>query len=232
MRIRLSILFAIAAVGTLLIEPFPIAAETKSQPKTSRSAQSTTRSLPKAVPPAKAETKPQAQTEQPSTTETKPQPQEPQPVRPEPMGENDRLDFMLAEEVERPQEPSSSGLVIKSVGALALIIALLFVGTWSLRKLGFGGKKPTAGADQVNLAIVSSIAMGGGRTLSTIQFGDRILLVGATAQSFTLLAEELPFENDFTENPRSVADLLAGDDRSFEEELTRLTGKWEAGERT
>lgn len=232
MQTSLTTLFAIAVViGTFAIAPFSISAETKPQRTAKDPSRSLSKPQPKAVQPAKAEPKPQAQTPPSLPPETKPETTDVQPVQAEPMGENDRLDFMLTEEVERPQEPSSSGLIIKAAGALALIIALLFVGAWSLKKLGFGGKSPTVGADQVKLAIVSSIALGGGRTLSTIQFGERILLVGSTAQSFTLLAEELPFDNEFTGNPRSVADLLAGDDRSFEDELTMMTGKWEAGQR-
>lgn len=184
-----------------------------------------------AKPQTAVETRQQTPSASQAIVETKAEIRTPQPATAEPMGENDRLDFMRTEDVAEPQEPSSSGLIIKSIGALALVIALLFAGTWTLKKLGFGGKKPTVTTDQVNLAIVSSIAMGGGRTLSTIQFGDRVLLVGTTAQSFTLLAEDEPFGNRFSPPPRSVADLLAGDDRSFEDELALMTDRWEARER-
>jgi flagellar biogenesis protein FliO len=198
-----------------------IKAEPKQQAKSATPMVSETKSVVPAASPEKTETKPEPQIQQPKIQ---------QALTAEPMGENDRLDFMRTDDVEQPQEPSSGRLIIKSVGALALVIALLLAGTWSLRKLGFGGKKPSPEAENVNLTIVSSIPMGGGRTLSTIQFGDRILLVGATPQNISLLAEEIPFDNEFSRRPRSVADLLAGDDRSFEEELDFMTQRWEASE--
>lgn len=250
MRISLSILLVIITTGIFASAQEPDIEEPTPRSKTARPAKTVAKPKPQPVKAAiRVETKPQTPAKSPIIVETKPQvqavppvkaemkpepkpePQAAQPPPAEPMGEDDRLDFMRTEEVEQPQEPGSSGLIIKSVGALALVIALLFAGTWSLRKLGFGGKKPTVDAEQVNLAIVSSIPMGGGRTLSTIQFGDRILLVGATPQNISLLAEEIPFDSEFSRRPRSVADLLAGDDRSFEHELELMTGRWEASER-
>jgi flagellar biogenesis protein FliO len=207
-------------------KPVPVKSVIKAEPKPQSKAAtpmvSETKSVVPAASPVKTENKPEPQIQQPKIQQS---------LTGEPMGENDRLDFMRTDDTEQPEEPSSGGLIIKSVGALALVIALLFAGTWSLRKLGFGGKKPSPEAENVNLTIVSSIPMGGGRTLSTIQFGDRILLVGATPQNISLLAEEIPFDNEFSRRPRSVADLLAGDDRSFEEELDFMTQKWEASER-
>lgn len=141
------------------------------------------------------------------------------------MTEDDRLPFMQSEDSPAPREPSSSGLVIKSIGALVLVIGLLFFGTWTLKKLGFGGKKATNG-EEMNLAIISSIAMGGGRTISTIQFGERVLLVGATAQNFTLLAEENPVDAITGRNPMSVAEMLADEGMSFEEEFAMASGRW------
>lgn len=216
-------------VGIAAVVPHSISAEVKPQPKAGKTVPPRAKAQPQKAPTSKPEIKPEAKPDQPVQAETAPPTALSLPA--EPMGENDRLEFMRTDDIEQPQEPSSSGLMIKSVGALALVIALLFVGTWTLRKLGFGGKKPTVEAEHLNLAIVSSIPMGGGRTLSTIQFGDRILLVGATAQNISLLAEEVPFDNEFSRRPRSVADLLAGDDRSFEDELELMTGRWEASER-
>lgn len=246
MRISLSILLLIVATGIFSVAQEPDIEEPTRPSKTARAAKPVAkpkpllvksevkpepRPQPKAVQSIVSETKPQAPATQPVKVETKTETPVAAPVQAPPMGEDDRLDFMRTEEVEQPREPSSSGLIIKSVGALALVIALLFAGTWTLRKLGFGGKKPTVAADQMNLAVVSSIAMGGGRTISTLQFGNRVLLVGSTAQSFTLLAEETPFGTDFSARPRSVADILAGDDRTFEDELAFMTDKWEARER-
>ena len=135
------------------------------------------------------------------------------------MTEDDRLSFMQNEDVPAPQEPSSSGLILKSIGALLLVIGLLFFGTWTLKKLGVGGSKSKSG-EELSLTVLSTLTMGSGRTISTIQFGERILLVGATPQNFTLLAEEQPFnEVAFSSSPRSVADLLEDEEPSFDDEF-------------
>lgn len=141
------------------------------------------------------------------------------------MTEDDRLSFMQNEDVPAPQEPSSSGLILKSIGALLLVIGLLFFGTWTLKKLGVGGSKSKSG-EEWSLTVLSTLSMGSGRTISTIQFGERILLVGATPQNFTLLAEEQPFnERAFSSSPRSVADLLEDEEPSFDDEFEMANRK-------
>lgn len=145
--------------------------------------------------------------------------------------EDERLPFMTSDTDQAPQEPSSSGLIIKSIGALVLVIGLLFFGTWTLKKLGFGGKSGKGAADEVNLSVLSTLTLGNGRTISTIRFGERVLLVGSTTQNFTLLAEEAPFGEGFRGNPRSVADMLADEGRSFDDEFEIAKGKlgmWES----
>lgn len=137
------------------------------------------------------------------------------------LGENERLPFMQTEEAPESQEPSSSGLLFKTLGAMLLIVGLLFFGAWGLKKLGFGGAKATGGQEELNLTVLSSISMGSGRTISTIRFGERVLLVGVTPQAFTLLAEETPHDDFSIQNPRSVAEMLADDNRAFVNELQR-----------
>lgn len=141
------------------------------------------------------------------------------------MVEGDRIPFMQTEEGQAPQEPSSSGLIIKSIGALVLVIGLLFFGTWTLKKLGFGNKTGKGPVEEVTLSIISTLAIGNGRSISSIRFGDRVLLVGATPQNFTLLAEETPFGDGYQNNPRSVAEMLADEGRSFDDEFELAKGK-------
>ena len=140
------------------------------------------------------------------------------------MTEDDRLSFMQSEDAPAPQEPSSGGLIIKSIGALLLVISLLFFGTWTLKKLGVGGKKAKDG-DALSLTVLSTLSMGNGRTISTIRFGERILLVGATPQNFTLLAEELPLDGEYAGNHRSVAEMLEDEGPSFDDEFEIAKGK-------
>ena len=139
----------------------------------------------------------------------------------ETFGENDRLPFMQTTDSPANNEPSSGGLLIKTLGAMFLIVGLIFFGAWGLKKLGFGNFKTAAAEDAPDLTILTSISLGSGRTISTVRFGDRTLLVGSTAQSFTLLAEDA--ENEFlseTDKPRSVAEMLAAESEiSFADEL-------------
>ncbi|MFT3742996.1 MAG: flagellar biosynthetic protein FliO [Pyrinomonadaceae bacterium] len=138
---------------------------------------------------------------------------------PQVMTEDDRLPFMQSEDTPAPQEPSSGGLILKSIGALLLVIGLLFFGTWTLKKLGIGNGKGKSG-EELNLTVLSTLSMGNGRTISTIRFGERVLLVGATPQNFTLLAEEQPLSDEvYSRNPRSVAELLEDEEPSFDDEF-------------
>ena len=73
---------------------------------------------------------------------------------------------------------------------------------------------------------MSSVSVASGQTLSVVRFGERILLVGSTAQSFTLLADEFGEEESLIENkPKSVSDLLAEENASFGKELNRAQSR-------
>lgn len=136
----------------------------------------------------------------------------------QPMGEDDRIDFMVEREnAGNTREPSAGGLIIRTLGAMCLIVGLIFAAAWGLKKFGivqFG--KQTE--DSQDLAVLSSVALGANRTLSIVRFGEQTLLIGSTAQSVTLLATENNIGQQIT--PRSVAELLAdNEDLSFENEL-------------
>lgn len=135
--------------------------------------------------------------------------------------ENDHLPFMQQEQGAAPQEPTSGGLLIKTLGSMLLIVGLIFFGAWGAKKLGFGGAKAQSLADAPDLAILSSVSLGNSRTISTVRFGDRVLVIGSTPQSFTLLAEEAAVEKISLGNSRSVAEMLAEENLSFEDEFER-----------
>lgn len=155
---------------------------------------------------------------------------EPKSQSAEPIGENDRLPFMQSEETSESREPSSSGLLLKTLGAMLLVVGLIFAGAWVAKKAGFGGGKSNGLPDELGLAILSSVSLGNGRTISTVRFGERVLLVGLTSQTFTLLAEEKPDKELSMHNSRSVAEMLAEETDGFGQEFdnarTRL-GIWE-----
>ncbi|MFM9904713.1 MAG: FliO/MopB family protein [Pyrinomonadaceae bacterium] len=158
-----------------------------------------------------------------NTTEQKPQ-------NTEIMGENDRVSFMQTGETPEAQEPGSGGLLLKTIGAMLLIVGLIFAGAWLAKKVGVGGSRSNGSSDEMSLAILSSVSLGNGRTISTVRFGERVLLVGSTTQAFTLLGEEKPFDASLLHNSRSVAEMLEEENDSFGSEFDRARtklGLWE-----
>lgn len=145
--------------------------------------------------------------------------------------DDDRLPFMQQEQAQDYKEPGSGSLVLKTLGSLLLIVGLIFAGAWATKKLGFGGFKSGDASGKVDLAMVSSISLGSGRTIATVQFGSRLLLVGSTAHSFTLLAEETSDDEVVLHSSRSVAEMLAEETASFDSEFelaqTNLN-RWDA----
>lgn len=147
----------------------------------------------------------------------------PAPAQTEVISENDHLPFMHTEETAAAQEPTSGGLLLKTFGSMLLIVGLIFFGAWGAKKLGFGGTKGNAADGDIDLAVLSSVSLGNNRTISTVRFGERVLVIGSTPQSFTLLAEETPGERMPPENRRSVAEMLAEEEDLFETEFQRAS---------
>jgi flagellar biogenesis protein FliO len=158
-----------------------------------------------------------------ANTNTSPNTNAPAVQQNEVTAENDHLPFMQQEQGAAPQEPTSGGLLIKTLGSMLLIVGLIFFGAWGAKKLGFGGAKAQALADAPDLAILSSVSLGNSRTISTVRFGDRVLVIGSTPQSFTLLAEENAVEKISIGNSRSVAEMLAEENLTFDDEFERAS---------
>lgn len=134
------------------------------------------------------------------------------------MGEDDRLPFMQNEPSAAANEPGSGGLLLKTLGAMLLIVGLIFGGAWGAKKLGLGNFSAKNAETDIDLSILTSVSLGNGRTISTVRFGERVLLVGSTAQSFTLLAEEMSEEKTPIRNSRSVAEMLDEEFVAFDAE--------------
>ena len=145
-------------------------------------------------------------------------PNQPASQNSEVSGEYENLPFMKTEAVAQ-NETSSGSLLLRTLGAMLLIVGLIFFGAWGMKKLGFGNIKSNSAEDAPELTILSSVSLGGGRTISTIRFGEKILLIGSTAQSFTLLADDAENETDSKIKPRSVAEMLAGETDPFADRL-------------
>lgn len=149
------------------------------------------------------------------------------------MSEEDRLPFMQKQQSATESEPGSMGLLVKTLGAMFLIIGLLFFGAWGLRKLGWGGLRDASSTDPFNLKVLSSLSVANGQTLSIVSFGEKVLLIGSTSQSFTLLADQTEMnELEFYAQPHSVADMLAEEPEpiSFREQLSAVGQKYGIGQ--
>jgi flagellar biosynthetic protein FliO len=142
----------------------------------------------------------------------------------------ERLPFMENSELQvADNNPSPAGLLLRTLGALLLIVGLIILAGWGLRRFGAGMLGNGPGTLGPEVAVLSQTPLGNNRSLTVVKFGERVLLLGATAHSFTLLSSEPHF--DLTTNPPvlSVAELLAQDGApNFSDELARVQGLWPA----
>jgi flagellar biosynthetic protein FliO len=140
----------------------------------------------------------------------------------------ERLPFKLNDRAELASEaPSASGMLLRTFGVLLLILGFIAAAGWGLRYFGlinFG--KPQS--EVAGLKVLDTVPLGERRTLTLVQFGERTLLIGATPQGLTLLAEQT---DDAAEAPdnyrppvRTVTDLLdVNAPPPFEQELARAS---------
>jgi flagellar biogenesis protein FliO len=135
-----------------------------------------------------------------------PSPPTAQPARQE---NYERLPFMTqTPDTAEEAAPSAGGLLLRTTGALLLIVGLIVATAWGLRRLG--GKNFGNADDQaVELTLLGTLTLGDRRQLSAVRFGDRLLLIGSTAQAITLLAARDERPRSYIPPMRSVADLLA-----------------------
>ena len=167
------------------------------------------------------------------TPETTPETVAEPPKTIEVMGENDPLPFMREQQQQAAAEtnqPGTGSLLFKATGAMLLIVGLLFFGAWGLKKAGFDRLKPKDAAGAIDLAVLSTVSMGSGRTISAVRFGERVLLVGSTAQTFTLLADEAATDALPSPISRSVADLLGEEKKSFGDEFSQAENRLDVWE--
>ena len=132
-------------------------------------------------------------------------------------GANERLSFMNESQTEnREQAPSAIGLLLRTIGALLLIVGLIVAAAWGMKRFGgarFGAPK----ADAPELAVLNSIGLGERRSLAIVRFGERTLLIGSTPQTVTLIAENTAV----TPRAQSVAEILnESTTNSFADELS------------
>lgn len=198
----------------------PSHAAAKAAPaKTDKPKASAPENKPKPVSPSteakpEAKTEPKADAKAAATTTTS-----------EPKAEAERLPFKLAEHADAtPQPPSMAGLLLRTLGALLFLVGLIAAAGWALRYFGiinFGKAQMEAGG----LKVVNTLPLGERRSLMIVKFGERTLLIGATPQGLSLLAEqqeEAALPNHYDAPVQTVTDLLAARTGTrFEDEMTQ-----------
>lgn len=134
-----------------------------------------------------------------------------------PLQADERLPFMADSTNQQEQAaPSTGGLMVRTLGALLLIVGLIVAAGWGMKKFG-GARFGKIADDAPELSILNTVALGDKRSLAIVRFGNRNLLLGSTPQSITVLADEKVSEHEF----RSVADMLSHEPyESFADELS------------
>ena len=144
-----------------------------------------------------------------------------------PESQPQELPFKLNDRHELATEtPSASGMLLRTFGALLLIVGFIAAAGWGLRYFGFinFGKQHSEAA---GLKVLDTVPLGERRTLTLVKFGERTLLIGSTPQGLTLLAEqtdEAEPQGSYMPTVRTVTDLLdVNAPPQFEQELTRAS---------
>lgn len=130
-------------------------------------------------------------------------------VQKEAINNDEPLPFMKEQETSADQV-TGFGLLMRTLGALLVILGLLVAGIWLTRRTS--GLRLNASNEQSLMTVVSTTSIGEKQSLSVVRFGNKTLLIGATHQSIQVLAiekgegEEL--EKETIESSYSVKDLL------------------------
>ncbi len=123
---------------------------------------------------------------------------------------DEHLSFMKEDSQLPTEQLTGFGLLLRTVGALLLILGLLVAGAWLLRRST--SLKLDAAINGSPLTVISTTNIGDKQSLSVVKFGSKTLLVGATGQNIKVLASEKSEENEIAEemvkNAYSVKDLL------------------------
>lgn len=102
--------------------------------------------------------------------------------------ETDEDPLPFIEKEKKTQELNSFGLLLRTVGALILILGLLILVVWVMRQMS--SYRSGASDTKTSLVILSTLSIGDKQSVTAIRFGNRILLLGATNNSINILASE------------------------------------------
>lgn len=109
-----------------------------------------------------------------------------------PTTDEPELAFLLDEGSQPAAEQSGLlGLVMRTVGALFLIVGLVVAGAWLVRRFN-GARFNPSREDVPELFVLTTVALGDRRSLAVVRFGEKTFLLGSTPQAITVLAVETP----------------------------------------
>jgi flagellar biosynthetic protein FliO len=80
----------------------------------------------------------------------------------------------------------TSWLLIRLAVSLGLVVGLIYLSAWILRRVG---QRPRGGAAKGMAQVLEVLPLGPGRALYAVEMGSRVLLLSATAQAVSLLYE-------------------------------------------
>jgi flagellar biosynthetic protein FliO len=105
---------------------------------------------------------------------------------------------------ERKETPNYTFVVLRIIGSLAIIIVLIMLVSWLIRKAGLGGASRIGGGGIMN--VVEALPLGQNRNVVLLRVRDAVYLCGQTPSNVTLL--------DKIEGQRAADILASGKGRS------------------
>ncbi len=129
-------------------------------------------------------------------------------LTPRAVKEGDFADLLTPTEAEMgAQSLDLVGSVVRLLGALGLVLALLMVCLWLLRRFGGRwGAGAAPGGDGID--VLQQRSLGGRRHLTIIRWEGRRLLLGVTPESITTLASQSESDDDTQTFEATIDEVL------------------------
>ena len=115
---------------------------------------------------------------------------------PNPMKASDRIPFMAEKKEKSPTAGTTQGSWTTVFGAVGIVLGLIFVGTWIVKKFGLFGVTTDSSHDDTDLELLATLSPRPGQTLTVVNFNGENLLLGSTDQGFTVLSKQTPILKD------------------------------------
>ena len=97
--------------------------------------------------------------------------------------------------------------VLTTLGYLCLLLGIIFLAYWLLKRLGIQGVGMRSGRGGPQL--LSRMMLGTRQSLIVVRYRERDLLVGVTEQNITLISEDLADENiEISDKPLDFSSLI------------------------